>query len=217
MQQESTKWYKKNWLIILSLIFLWPLGLFLMWKNTKWKTWAKITISIVVILINIFNLDMFSDDITNNNEKHVKQDKNQNVNTQSTKNNNNEKNDPSSNKNNMTETKYNSSDTTDNINQTSATRDQRAALNSAESYSKHMHLSKKGIYRQLTSEYGEKFSPEDAQYAIDHLKADYNTNALENAKNMDMSTNQIYDQLISEYGEQFTPSEAKYAIDHLDK
>ncbi|WP_343119085.1 Ltp family lipoprotein, partial [Clostridioides difficile] len=68
---------------------------------------------------------------------------------------------------------------------------------------------------QLTSEYADKFSPEDAQYAIDHLKADYDTNALESAKTyaktMNMSTNQIYDQLISEYGDQFTPSEAQYA------
>lgn len=84
-----------------------------------------------------------------------------------------------------------------------------------------MHLSKKGIYKQLTSEYGDKFNPEAAQYAIDHLKADYNSNALETAKSyvkhMNLSTNEIYDQLISEYGEQFTPSETQYAIGHLYK
>ncbi|EHM86494.1 Ltp family lipoprotein, partial [Staphylococcus aureus] len=76
-------------------------------------------------------------------------------------------------------------------------------------------------YHQLTSEYGNKFSKDDAQYAIDHLKADYNKNALESAKSyaksLNMSTREIYDQLISEYGGRFTPSEAQYAIDHLDK
>lgn len=32
-----------------------------------------------------------------------------------------------------------------------------------------MHMSKARIYDQLTSEYGEKFTAEEAQYAIDNL------------------------------------------------
>ena len=83
-----------------------------------------------------------------------------------------------------------------------------------------MHMSKLGIYDILTSEYGEKFNKEDAQFAIDHLKANYEKNALEKAKSyakdMNMSNHAIYDILISEYGEKFTESEAKYAVDHLD-
>ena len=81
-------------------------------------------------------------------------------------------------------------------------------------------MSKKGIYNQLTSEYGEKFPADAAQYAIDNLKADYKLNALETAKtyqkSMSMSKQGIYDQLISEYGEKFTEEEAKYAIEHLE-
>ena len=68
-----------------------------------------------------------------------------------------------------------------------------------------MHMSKQGIYDQLTSEYGEKFTPEEAQYAIDNIQADWNANALESAKNyqenMNMSPEAIRDQLTSEYGE----------------
>lgn len=94
------------------------------------------------------------------------------------------------------------------------------ALIKAESYSKTMHMSKKGIYDQLTSEYGEGFPADAAQYAIDNLQADYKANALAKAKsyqeNMHMSKNAIYEQLISEYGEQFTKEEAQYAIDHLN-
>ena len=94
------------------------------------------------------------------------------------------------------------------------------ALATAESYSETMHMSKKGIYDQLTSEYGENFPADAAQYAIDNIKVDWNANALETAKtyykDMSMSKNAVYDQLISEYGEQFTESEAQYAIDHLD-
>lgn len=93
------------------------------------------------------------------------------------------------------------------------------ALKKAKQYSDNMHMSKQGLYEQLTSEYGEKFSAEAAQYAIDNLDADYNANALAKAKeyeqNMAMSPAAIYDQLTSEYGEQFTAEEAQYAIDHL--
>lgn len=94
------------------------------------------------------------------------------------------------------------------------------ALKKAESYSKIMYMSKKAIYNQLTSEYGEKFSADAAQYAIDNLNADYKANALAKAKSyqktMNMSKSAIYDQLISVYGEQFTEEEAQWAIDHLN-
>ena len=45
----------------------------------------------------------------------------------------------------------------------------RSALRKAESYSKNMHMSKMGIYDQLVSEYGEKFTEEEADYAISNL------------------------------------------------
>jgi hypothetical protein len=40
-----------------------------------------------------------------------------------------------------------------------------------------MHMSKQGIYDQLTSEYGEDFSADAAQYAIDNVQADWKQNA----------------------------------------
>lgn len=45
----------------------------------------------------------------------------------------------------------------------------KSALISAENYSDVMFMSKKGIYDQLVSEYGDKFSAEAAQYAVDHM------------------------------------------------
>ena len=95
------------------------------------------------------------------------------------------------------------------------------ALTKGLQYADHLHLSKKGIYDQLTSPYGEGFTTDAAQYAIDHMTSvDWNYNALQKAKeyqsNMAMSKSAIYDQLTSSYGEQFTASEAQYAIDHLD-
>lgn len=99
------------------------------------------------------------------------------------------------------------------------TMEDKNALAKAEGYSSRMHMSKAAIYDQLTSSYGEGFPPEAAQYAVDHLVADYKANALEKAKsyqtNMHMSRSAIYDQLTSSYGEQFTAEEAQYAVDNL--
>ena len=96
----------------------------------------------------------------------------------------------------------------------------RNALIKAEQYSLLMHMSKQGLYEQLTSEYGENFTEEAAQYAIDHVDADWNANALQKAKeysdSMHMSKQGLFEQLTSEYGEQFTDEEAQYAIDHVD-
>lgn len=93
------------------------------------------------------------------------------------------------------------------------------ALRKAETYSETMHMSKQGIYDQLTSEYGEQFPADAAQYAIDNMDADWNKNALKKAETysetMHMSKEGIYDQLISEYGEKFTKEEAQYAVDNI--
>lgn len=95
-----------------------------------------------------------------------------------------------------------------------------SALMKAQQYSDLMHMSKVGLYDQLTSEYGEKFSAEAAQYAVDNVKADWNANALAKAKEyqetMAMSPSAIHDQLVSEYGEKFTVAEADYAIANLN-
>ena len=95
-----------------------------------------------------------------------------------------------------------------------------SALVKAQTYSDIMHMSKAGLYDQLTSEYGEKFTAEAAQYAVDNVKADWNANALAKAKSyqetMAMSPSAIHDQLTSQYGEKFTVEEADYAIANLN-
>ena len=44
------------------------------------------------------------------------------------------------------------------------------ALAKAKEYQKLMAMSASAIYDQLTSDYGEKFTEEEAQYAIDNLE-----------------------------------------------
>lgn len=94
-----------------------------------------------------------------------------------------------------------------------------SALNKAEAYGSTMNMSKQGIYDQLVSEHGEKFSKKAANYAMKNLKIDWNKNALAKAKDysdtMYMSKQGIYDQLTSQNGEKFTAKQAKYAIKHI--
>lgn len=96
--------------------------------------------------------------------------------------------------------------------------EEKNALKKAETYSNSLHMSKQGIYNQLTSSI-EGFTKEAAQYAIDNIEADWNKNALEKAKSyqtsMSMSSKAIYNQLVSSV-EGFTKSEAQYAIDYLE-
>lgn len=94
------------------------------------------------------------------------------------------------------------------------------ALKKADTYVNMMYMSKAGVYDQLTSEYGEGFDKDAAQYAVDNLDVDWNYIALQKAKSyyedMAMSKSAVYDQLVSKYGEQFTKDQAQYAVDHLD-
>lgn len=87
-------------------------------------------------------------------------------------------------------------------------------------YVESMHMSKAGVYDQLVSEHGEKFSPEAARWAVDHMSdIDWNKAALEKAKsyqkNMNMSREAIREQLMSEHSEKFTAEEAEYAVKNL--
>lgn len=93
------------------------------------------------------------------------------------------------------------------------------ALSKAQSYANNMNMSKKGVYEQLTSSYGEGFSEEAAEYAIANVKTDWKENAVKKgedyAKKMNMSRQDVYEQLTSEYGEGFTAEEAQYAVSKI--
>ena len=189
------KIYEKNWFIILMLVLFFPVGLFLMWKNAKWHKTVKIIVTALIVVMAIFsNGSEESKNVetkdTNAEVETVVETKDANVEKETTKTDKAEDNVPTEYKN---------------------------ALKRAKSYDKTSHMSKQGLYDQLTSEF-EQFTPEAAQYAIDNVNADWKENALKTAKSYqehaDMSTGAIYDQLISEF-EQFTPEEAQYAIDNL--
>lgn len=68
--------------------------------------------------------------------------------------------------------------------ETKVPREHRNALRSAEVYLKTMPFSKKGLYNQLTSDAGEKYPADAAQYAVDNVKTNWKENALKAAKTM---------------------------------
>ncbi len=50
------KWYKKPLVIILFIIFLFPIGLFLMWRYTNWHRRLKIIVSVLAIFLSGYAL-----------------------------------------------------------------------------------------------------------------------------------------------------------------
>ena len=90
-----------------------------------------------------------------------------------------------------------------------------AALSKAKSSNSSLRLSKKGNYELLIYE---GFNSDAAQYAVNHLQADYKANALAQArlyrKIANISKSEIHKRLVSS-SEGFTEEEANYAIQKL--
>ncbi len=94
--------------------------------------------------------------------------------------------------------------------------EQQQAILSAQGYlDSGQGFSKAGLLDQLTSSYGEGFSPKLARFAIRHVDVNWNAQAVISAKNY-LSSGQgfsyagLVDQLQSPYGEQFTPAQAQH-------
>jgi host cell surface-exposed lipoprotein len=92
-------------------------------------------------------------------------------------------------------------------------------LQSAKSYLAMSGFSKQGLYEQLSSSYGEGFTQAQAQYAVDHVDADWNKEAIQSARSYldmsPMSRNALLEQLTSSFGEGFTYEQALYAVNKV--
>lgn len=90
---------------------------------------------------------------------------------------------------------------------------QQQALRAAERYLDHSGFSRLGLIDQLSSEYGDQSSVEDATYAADDVGADWNAEAAESYLEFSsFSRAGLIDQLTSEYGGQFTQAQAEYGV-----
>lgn len=94
-----------------------------------------------------------------------------------------------------------------------APREHRNALNKAKDYLYFSSFSKSGLYEQLIFE---EFPEDAAQFAIDNIQVDWDSQALNKAIDyLDFSSfsdQGLYDQLIFEG---FSPEQAQYALDNL--
>lgn len=91
---------------------------------------------------------------------------------------------------------------------------QRNAVRTAQSYLNMSGFSRRGLIDQLSSEYGSKFSIEDATVAVDSLNVDWNAQAARTAadyvKMSGFSCRGLIEQLSSDYGSKYTVEQATY-------
>lgn len=94
------------------------------------------------------------------------------------------------------------------------TAQQKNAVRSARNYIAVMGFSRKGLIGQLSSDYGDGYSVEDATIAVDSMGIDYNEQAAKSAKNyldtMGFSCNGLVEQLSADVGDQYTKEQARY-------
>lgn len=99
------------------------------------------------------------------------------------------------------------------------TASQKEAVQAAEDYLSMTGLSKAGLIQQLSAETGDAFSKADAEFAANHVDADWNAEAVEAAEGyMEMggfSRQSLIQQLTSANGDQFTKAQAEYAADKV--
>ncbi|WP_084176189.1 Ltp family lipoprotein [Brevundimonas bacteroides] len=94
---------------------------------------------------------------------------------------------------------------------------QRNAVRSAEQYLSMTGFSRAGLIAQLSSDYGDRYSVEDATVAVDSLDADWNENAARSAAQYlsmsGFSCAGLIDQLSSSAGDRYTPEQARYGAE----
>ena len=101
------------------------------------------------------------------------------------------------------------------------TSEQKHAYNAGLSYLEYTAFSKQGLIDQLSSEYGEGYPLEVAEFAVNKIEergeVDWVEQAKRSAQNYldfsDFSKQGLIDQLSSEYGEQFTVEQATEAVE----
>jgi hypothetical protein len=98
-----------------------------------------------------------------------------------------------------------------------ATRAQQNALRAANQYLEVMAFSRAGLIEQLSSEYGDGYTRDDAVWAVDRCGADWDDQAVRAAERylevMAFSRAGLIEQLSSEHGDGFTVAQATHAVD----
>lgn len=100
---------------------------------------------------------------------------------------------------------------------------QQNAVKTAMNYVDLMAFSRKGLIDQMSSEYGDKYSREDAEFAVSYLEennlVDWDVEAVQCAQNyLDLtafSKDGLIDQMSSDAGDKFSRKQAEYAASQV--
>ena len=114
-----------------------------------------------------------------------------------------------------------STEETDESEKVEMTAGQKNAYKAAKNYLEFMSFSKDGLINQLSSEYGDGYSVEDAEFAVNYLEengeVDWNEQAYKAAKNylntMSFSLDNLINQLESDAGDKYTHEQAVYGAE----
>lgn len=91
---------------------------------------------------------------------------------------------------------------------------QKNAIRSAQNYLGFSAFSRQGLIDQLSSPYGDRYSVDDATFAVDSLSVDWNDQAAKAAENylklMGFSCSGLVDQLSSPHGDKYSKSQAQH-------
>ncbi|NME88611.1 Ltp family lipoprotein [Corynebacterium stationis] len=106
------------------------------------------------------------------------------------------------------------------INELNASTDGELALIAAREALEQGHYSESELAEYLTSPYGEVYTDQAAQYALDNIDADWNAEALESAESYLRHSHYSYEglhhQLSAESADNFTDAQARYAVDNVE-
>lgn len=205
----KVRWYQTSWAAILLLIFFFPVGLFLMWKYTKWPKPAKWVVSAVFGLFLLIGVFTDSPETTSNTQAKQQQvtlapqtqvtvETTQEIakTTATTA---------------PTQAKQVAKPTTPPV--TSETVSQKNAIKKAKSYLDYSGFSRDGLVDQL--EY-EQFSHEDAVYGADNAGGNWMEEAAQKAQSYmeysAFSRGSLIEQL--KY-EKFTQEQAEYGANSV--
>lgn len=203
---ENLPFYKKNLIVVLALLFIYPLGMFLMWAYKKdWKKPFKIFVSIVFafgMIIEIVAFATTGSESGSTSPTVATQASESNVLTES-----------SSEEATIEATTEAVTTVPAPTEDPNITIGMKNALKSAKSYLDFSAFSYDGLIKQL--EY-EKYSKEEATYAADNCGADWNEQAAKCAQNYieysSFSRDSLIDQLIYEG---FTQEQAEYGVSQV--
>ena len=208
------KFYEKTWFIILMLLVFFPVGLFLMWRYSEWNKVVKIIISVICALALIMYMFGGSSDDKKKTEDKPKAQQEQTVDEDAQ-----EETEVTDEKvteeSKSTEKEQSSGDDMD-----SWSAEQKNCYKAAKQYIDVMPFSRQGLIDQLSSDAGNKYPEDVAEFAVSKLEergeVDWDEQCEKAAQNyldtMAFSKDQLIDQLCSDAGSKFTREQAERAV-----